>query len=93
MKIYRCNIHNTDIGTMVSWHPSYAAARRHQLDHADDGSEWNDLAPGVPASISITAKGYDWSGDLRIQKYEIEPTQEGLLCWLDSVPIFDTDNG
>ena len=91
MIIYRCNINNTDLGTMVTWHSSYAAARRHQLDHADEGSAWNDLAPGVPASISITAKGYDWSADLRLEKYEMEPTKERFLRWLNA--YFDTDNG
>ena len=89
MIIYRCNIDNTDIGTMVSWHPNYAAARRHQLDHADEGSAWNDLAPGVPASISITAKGYDWS-DGRIEQCEIEPTKKDFLAWLNA--CFKTDN-
>ena len=85
MIIYRCNIDNTDIGMMVSWHPSYAAARRH----------WLTLGPalhGVGWSyppISSILRGYDWS-DGRIEQCEIEPTKKDLLAWLNE--YCQTDN-
>lgn len=86
MIFYRCNIFHTDMGCMVSWHPSFAAARRHWLENTEE-FEWSDH---TPTPISPTLRGYDW-GDGRIEQYEIEPIKERWLRWLNA--YFDTDNG
>ena len=85
MKIYRCNFYDGEAGRMVSWHPSFAAARRHWMDCRYGGCDEYD-------PISTTVEEYDFQ-DLRIERYDIDLTKKGILEWLKSVPMFDTDNG
>jgi hypothetical protein len=68
---------------MVSWHPSFAAARRHWMDGG---------CHDYDTPISTTVEEYDFQ-DRRIERYEFDLTKKDLLEWLKSVPMFDTDNG
>ena len=86
MKIYRCNFYDGEFGRMVSWHPSFAAARRHWMDCRYGGCDDYDTP------ISTTVEEYDFQ-DPRIERYEFDLTKKDLLEWLKSVSMFNTDNG